>query len=109
MATVIIFQTGGKQYKVQPGDVLTVEKLTGEAGDKLEFPVLLIDEKEEIQVGQPEVAGVVLEAEIVEQTRGKKVFGIKHKAKKRQLKKFGHKQHLTKIKIRGIKKTTKKK
>ena len=103
MTTVAIVKTGGKQYKVSEGDIINVEKIEKKDGAKIELPVLLIGDDKEVKIGTPEVSGGKVEAEIVEQTRGKKVVGIKHKAKKRQLKKFGHKQRLTKIKIVKIK------
>ena len=61
-----------------------------------------VGDEKNVKVGDPIVKGAKVEGEIVEQTRAKKVVGVKHKAKKRQLKKFGHKQHLTKVKITKI-------
>jgi len=102
--TIAVIKAGGKQYKVSEGDILNVEKIEKKDGAKLKLPVLFIGDEKEVKVGTPEVAGATVEAEVVEQTRGKKVVGVKHKPKKRQLKKFGHKQSLTKIKIVKISK-----
>ncbi len=99
MTKIAIIKTGGKQYKVSEGDVINVEKIEKKDGAKLELPVLFIGDDKEIKIGNPEVKEGKVEVEIIEQIRGKKVVGVKHKAKKRQLKKFGHKQKLTKIKI----------
>ena len=99
MTTVAVIKTGGKQYKVSEGDIINVEKIEKKDGVKIALPVLFIGDDKDIKVGAPEVKGGKVEVEIIEQIRGKKVVGIKHKAKKRQLKKFGHKQRLTKIKI----------
>jgi len=102
--TIAVIKAGGKQYKVSEGDILNVEKIEKKDGAKLKLPVLFIGDEKEVKVGTPEVTGATVEAEVVEQTRGKKVVGVKHKPKKRQLKKFGHKQSLTKIKIVKISK-----
>ncbi len=99
MTKIAIVKTGGKQYKVSEGDIINIEKLEKKDGAKIKLEVLFIGDDKKITIGMPEVKGGVVEAEIVEQIRAKKVIGIKHKAKKRQLKKFGHKQRLTKIKI----------
>jgi len=99
MTIIAVIKTGGKQYKVSEGDVISVEKIDKKNGSKIELPVLFVGNDKEVKIGTPEIADKKVEAEIIEQVRGKKVVGIKHKAKKRQLKKFGHKQKLTKIKI----------
>jgi len=100
---IAIIKTGGKQYKVAVGDVVAIEKIAGEAGKKVSFDeVLFIGDEKEVKVGDPTVKGAKVEGEIIEQTRAKKVVGVKHKAKKRQLKKFGHKQQVTKVKITKI-------
>lgn len=99
MTTIAVVKTGGKQYKVSEGDIISVEKIEGKDGAKIELSVLFIGDDKKVKIGTPEVKGGNVEVEVVEQTRGKKIVGIKHKAKKRQLKKFGHRQRLTKIKI----------
>jgi len=99
MTKIAIIKIGGKQYKVVEGDIINVEKIQKADGDKIKLPTLFIGNEETIEIGKPEIQDEQVEVEIVEQMRAKKVVGIKHKAKKRQLKKFGHKQKLTKIKI----------
>jgi large subunit ribosomal protein L21 len=99
MTSIAIIKTGGKQYKVSEGDIINVEKIEKKDGAEIKFPALFIGDDKKVSVGNPEVKDEIVLAEVIEQTRGKKVVGIKHKPKKRQLKKFGHKQNLTKIKI----------
>ena len=98
-----VIKTGGKQFVVEQGDVIEVEKLEGEVGAKLIFDeVLLVGDEADVTVGAPTIAGAKVEAELIDQTRAKKVWGIKHKAKKRYKMKFGHKQHLTQVEIKKI-------
>ncbi len=104
MTSIAIIKTGGKQYKVLEGTVVKVEKINRKEGDKIKFPVLFIGDEKEVVIGKPEIEGALVEGKVVKQTRGKKVVGVKHKPKKRQLKKFGHRQDLTEIEIIKIKK-----
>lgn len=98
-----IIKTGGKQYKIEEGDKIKVEKLDGEAGDKITFEeVLLVGDDKKVSVGTPNVDKSTVEGKILEQDRHKKVWGIKHKAKKRYKKKFGHRQAYTEIEITKI-------
>lgn len=100
---IAIIKTGGKQYKVAEGDVILIEKIEGKKDGKISFDeVLFVGDEKDVKIGDPVVKGVKIEGQIVEQTRANKVVGVKHKAKKRQLKKFGHKQQLTKVKIGKI-------
>lgn len=98
-----IIKTGGKQYKVAVGDKIKIEKLEGEAGAVIIFDeVLLIGDETAVKVGTPFIEGAKVEATLVEQGRHKKVWGIKHKAKKRYKVKFGHKQLFTEVEITKI-------
>jgi large subunit ribosomal protein L21 len=98
-----IIKTGGKQYKVAEGDILKVEKLEGEAGETLIFSeVLLTGDDKAVSVGAPLLEGVTVESTILKQDRSKKVWGIKHKAKKREKTKFGHRQPFTEVEITKI-------
>lgn len=98
-----IIKTGGKQYKVAEGDILKIEKLEGEAGAALTFSeVLFTGNDEKVSVGMPLLDGVTVEATIVKQDRSKKVWGIKHKPKKREKTKFGHRQPYTEVEITKI-------
>lgn len=97
-----VIETGGKQYRVTEGDIITVEKLNLEPGDKIEFDkVLVAGEGSDLQVGAPYVDTKVF-GQVVENGKGKKVIIFKYKAKKDYRKKQGHRQPYTKIEITGI-------
>ncbi len=102
---IAIIQTGGKQYLVKEGDVLTVEKLELEVGASLEFEALLVSKEDgaDIKVGAPAVAGAKVMATVMEQGRAKKVSVIKYKPKVRYRRNVGHRQPFTQIKIESIK------
>ncbi len=98
-----IIKTGGKQYKVKEGDKIKVEKLTGEEGEKITFSeVLFLGDEKETKVGTPLVDGAVVEGKILKTAKGKKVVGMKFKAKKRYKVKFGHRQTMTEVEIMKI-------
>lgn len=101
--THAVIKTGGKQYLVHEGDVIKVEKLEVEAGKPVTFEeVLLVANDKDVTVGTPLIVGAKVKGEIVKHARHDKVTGVKMKAKKRQRKLFGHKQHYTAVKITGI-------
>ena len=98
-----IIETGGKQYRVSPGQTLRVEKLDGSIGDSIELSdVLLVGGEGETRIGQPLVDGAKVNAEIVEQGRAKKIIVFKKKRRKGYHKKQGHRQYFTSLKITGI-------
>ncbi len=98
-----IIKTGGKQYMVNEGDVLTVEKLDVESGAKVVFDeVLAVGNNGELNVGSPVVAGAKVEATVVENGKTKKVIVFKYKPKKDYRKKQGHRQPFTKVRIEKI-------
>ena len=98
-----VIETGGKQYRVQQGDVISVEKLGVEAGDKVTFDkVLVVNDGEAVSVGTPCVEGATVGATVVENGKGKKVIIFKYKAKKDYRKKQGHRQPYTMVKIDEI-------
>lgn len=102
---IAIIKTGGKQYKIKENDILKVEKLQGEKGDKIEIKdVLLVsdDKEEDVKIGAPLVSGAKVSAEIMEQGRDRKINVIKYKRKVRYRRKLGHRQPYTKIKILEI-------
>ena len=98
-----IIQTGGKQYRVQPGTSISVEKIEGDAGSTVEFDrVLLVSQDDQVSVGTPTVEGAKVVAEVTEQGRGKKIIILKYKSKTRYRVKTGHRQSLTKLAIKEI-------
>ena len=97
-----VVQTGGKQYKVSENDVITVEKLENEVGDKINLEVLLVSDNGTVVVGNPVVAGAVCEAEVVAHGKGDKIVVFKYKPKKNERKKQGHRQLYTTVKILEI-------
>lgn len=100
-----VIRTGGKQYIVKEGDVLTVEKLEGNENDGVTFEdvLLLFDPAgEQVHIGAPVLKGIQVVGTIVEQGRAKKITVIKYKPKVRYRRKKGHRQHFTKVKITKI-------
>ncbi|MBI4068220.1 50S ribosomal protein L21 [Candidatus Kaiserbacteria bacterium] len=98
-----VIKTGGKQYLVQEGDVLSVEMLGKDTGSKVTFDdVLLLDDGAATKVGEPTVKGTKVAAEVIETGRGKKINVIRYKQKSRYFKKRGHRQPFTKVKITSI-------
>jgi len=98
-----IIETGGKQYRVQQGDVIYVEKLDVNVGDKVEFSeVLAVGNGSDVTVGAPLVPGVSVFAKVVEQGKGPKIIVFRYKAKSRYRKKNGHRQPFTKVAIETI-------
>ncbi len=98
-----IIETGGKQYRVQEGDTLFIEKLEVAAGETVNFDkVLVVSNEGKLAVGAPFVEGAKVEASVVEQGKGPKVIVFKYKAKKDYRKKQGHRQPYTKVKIEKI-------
>lgn len=98
-----VIETGGKQYRVQEGDTLFVEKLDAQEGDAVTFDkVLILSKDDELLAGKPFVEGVKVEGSIVKQGKAKKIIVFKYKAKKNYRKKTGHRQPFTKVKIEKI-------
>ncbi|HZH93944.1 MAG TPA: 50S ribosomal protein L21 [Tissierellaceae bacterium] len=98
-----IIETGGKQYKVQEGDVVFVEKLNAEEGDAVNFDkVLLMSTDSGVTPGKPFVEGAKVEGTVLAQGKAKKIVVFKYKAKKNIRKKQGHRQPFTKVQINKI-------
>ena len=98
-----IVQTGGKQYKVTPGEVLKVEKLPGEVGDEIELQdVRLVANDGELLIGTPVLEDVTIKAKILEHGKAKKVTIMKKKRRKGYKVKKGHRQPYTAIEIQAI-------
>ena len=98
---IAVIKTGGKQYLVEEGDVISVEKLEIEAGKTLQLETLMKADGDKLELGTPALSGMV-SAEVVEHGRGKKIEIVKYKAKSRYTRRTGHRQAFTKIKITKI-------
>ena len=98
-----IIETGGKQYKVNEGEIIFVEKLDAEVGATVEFNTVKALSKDGVlKVGTPNVEGAKVTATVVRQAKSKKIYVIKYKAKKNEKKKIGHRQPYTKLQITTI-------
>jgi large subunit ribosomal protein L21 len=98
-----VIQTGGKQYRVQPGETVQVEKLDAEVGKTVEFTeVLLVADGENVRLGTPHVAGVKVTAEVVDQGRDSKILVYKYRRRKAWHRKQGHRQPFTALKVTEI-------
>ena len=97
-----IIATGGKQYKVSEGDIITIEKLGVDAGETVTFDNVLAVNDGTLKVGEPTVAGASVTATVVKEGRGKKVIVYKYKRKTGYHKKNGHRQAYTQVKIEKI-------
>jgi large subunit ribosomal protein L21 len=98
-----VVETGGKQYRVAPGDWLEVERLAGEIGDQLTLErVLLVHDGEQAVIGQPLVEGAKVLATVKAQHKGRKVIVFKYRPKQRYRRKKGHRQQLTRLHIDAI-------
>jgi len=98
-----VMKTGGKQYRVAPGDALKIEKIEADVGARVDFDnVLMVAQDEDIRIGTPHVDGGKVVATVLEQGRGKKVQIIKFKRRKHHLKRMGHRQAFTEVRITSI-------
>jgi large subunit ribosomal protein L21 len=97
-----VIRTGGKQYRVSEGQHLAVEKLPGQPGDKVTLDQVLFVGGDSPKIGQPTVSGASVSAEIVDQTRGKKIVVFKFRRRKNYRRKTGHRQPYTELRITGI-------
>ena len=99
-----VFKTGGKQYKVKSGDILSVEKLAADLGDMVRFNEVLALGGDKPSIGTPLINGACIEAEILNQTKGNKVIHfVKRRRKHSSQRKKGHRQDLTILKVLDIK------
>ena len=98
-----IIETGGKQYKVNEGDVIFVEKLDAAEGDKITFDrVLVVSDADGIKVGAPTVEGATVTANVLKNGKAKKIYVMTYKPKKNEKRKIGHRQPYTKVQIEKI-------
>ena len=98
-----VIKSGGKQHRVVEGETLKLEKIEVETGGTIVFDeVLLVGEGDSVKIGEPVVAGAKVTAEVIDQARHKKVNIIKFKRRKHHMKRMGHRQWYTEVKITGI-------
>ena len=97
-----VVRTGGKQHKVAPGDLIRVEKLPGEIGDKIELGEVLLTAGDDVRIGTPLVEGAKVVGTITDQARGPKIVVFKLKRRKNYRRKQGHRQSYTEIRVDGI-------
>ena len=98
-----VLKTGGKQYKVQAGDVLRVEKLNAVAGDKIQFNEILMVGGDTVTVGAPLVAGAAVQAEVIDQIKGEKtIHYVKRRRKHSSQRTKGHRQQLTLVRVTEV-------
>lgn len=98
-----IVECGGKQYRVAPGDVITVEKLREEVGREVSLDrVLLVSDGKEVRVGKPLVDGATVKAKVVEHGKGKKILVFRYKPKENIRRRYGHRQPFTRLLIQAV-------
>lgn len=98
-----IIESGGKQYRVEPGALVELERIPGDVGSRVELSrVLLVSDGSTVKVGHPTVPGARVVSEIVAHTRGEKIDVFKFKRRKKYRRKTGHRQELTKVRIAEI-------
>jgi len=99
-----VVKTGGKQYKIEEGEILRFEKIPGDVGSPVTFDqVLMFSDGEKVQIGQPTLENVAVEGRIIEQAKARKVIVFKYKRRKRYHRKHGHRQQYTAVQIDSIK------
>lgn len=100
MTNFAVIETGGKQYKVAPGQKIQVEKLNAKEGDSFKFDkVLLVTDGDNVEIGLPHLNGAVVEAKVLKQGRGEKKIVFKYHSKTRYRKRKGHRQEYTELEI----------
>lgn len=97
-----IVKTGGKQYKVEPGTVVSIEKLDAEVGDEVELPVIFVADGDTIEADPEKAAATKVTAEVLDQYKGKKQLVFKFKKRKGYKKLKGHRQQLTKVRVIAV-------
>jgi len=97
-----VVRTGGKQMRVSPGEVVDIELVAGNPGDRLELSEVLLVGGDALKVGSPLVAGAKVIATIEGESKGPKIRGFKHKKRQRYRLNFGHRQHYTSVRIESI-------
>jgi large subunit ribosomal protein L21 len=99
-----VIQTGGKQYKVSPGDIVRVEQLSAKPGETVELTdVFMVADGDKVSIGKPALASAKVTAEVVREDRGEKLLIFKHRRRKNFRKTIGHRQDFTELRIKDIK------
>jgi len=99
-----VIRTGGKQYKVQEGELIRIEKIPGDKGSKVNLDdVLLVREDDKVKIGKPVLKGASVSGTIVEQGKARKIKAGKFKKRKSYQRRWGHRQLFTRVKIESIK------
>jgi len=103
MTQFAVIKTGGKQYIVEPGEKVKIEKLDKKAGDEVIFKdVLLLEKNSKVEIGDPKIKGAEVLAKVLSQGKGKKIIIFKYKSKTRYRVKKGHRQNYTEVEIKKI-------
>ena len=98
-----VVKTGGKEYRISPGDLIRVEKLEGKVGDQVTMKdILMVSHEDQVQVGNPLLGNAVITGEIVQQVKGRKVLIYKMKRRKNYRRTKGHRQTYTYIRVNEI-------
>ncbi len=97
-----VVRTGGKQYRVETGQTLTVERLVGEPGDVVDLEVVMLVDGAQILATPSQLGGAQVQAKVVEDRKGPKIHGFTYKNKSNQRKRWGHRQRLTLLEITGV-------
>jgi large subunit ribosomal protein L21 len=98
-----VIATGGKQYRVEQGDIILVERLPQEPEELVDFEqVLLVSDGNGTKIGDPVLSGAKVTAKVLEQGKGPKVRGMRYRAKKNYRRRYGHRQCYTKVEIQDI-------
>ncbi len=100
--TYAIIKTGGKQYRVAPGQKIRVEKIEKADGDEISFDVLFVKDGDKVQTGKPMVSGASVKGQVLRQAKTKKVLVFKKRAKKGYKKLQGHRQNVTEVLIKSV-------
>lgn len=97
-----VIKTGGKQYRVQPGEKFDVEKLDADVDSELTFDALLVGEGESVKIGTPTVDGAAVKVKVLDQFRGPKGVAFKFKRRKGYHKTKGYRRHMTRLEVTSI-------
>lgn len=98
-----VIKTGGKQYKVSPGEIVRIERLAGNIGERVSFDnVLMVNTEQDVKIGNPQLTGIPVIGEIVEQGKSKKIRIVKKRRRKNYRKTQGHRQLFTEVKVLSI-------